>query len=630
MWFLALGLGCGDGEPVDHGAIDDDGDGTVLGTDCDDTDASVRPGADEKCNGLDDDCDGMVDEDAIDGVAVFVDADADGYGSEADGTACVPGANQAAASGDCDDADPGAHPGATEICNGGVDDDCDGAADDADDSVGGVVDWYVDEDQDGYGSGAASSSCIAPEGRIADASDCDDVDAAVHPGAEETCNGIDDDCDPSTSETGMVWRAGVLYWAIQDAIDDSLDGDLVEICSGTFYENLLIDKSIELAGVSSELSIIDGSVQQQAVISVVRPGVLLTVRGLTVQNGVSDWDSGGISAQQAGGLVVEDSAVLHNSAWYGGGIVGPEHGPASILSTLVSDNSGADGSGGGIVLYNDGTGDLTEIRDSEVTNNLCGYLGGGVFVADSSGGPMAHPVATISDTLIDGNWGVASTNFGASGGGLGSFVDLTLSGVTVSNNDAPNFGGGIAVYANATADDTTVISGNTAGEGGGGIYVSGGTWQYGSIEGNTASLGGGLALSGGQVSDVLVEANTATTAGGGVYIYYEGGVRNSAILSNVSAGGGGGIYATYTSSQYDAVVDDCTIEGNVAAIEGGGALIVNLGFRSVSSDWGSGATDNDPDDLTFYATTTTTEPVTLSDLETAEDFVCDVRDAVCE
>jgi len=57
---------------------------------------------------------------------------------------------------------------------------------------------------------------------------------------------------------------------------------------------------------------------------------------------------------------------------------------------------------------------------------------------------------------------------------------------------------------------------------------------------------------------------------------------------------------------------------------------INMRFQSISSDWGSGATDNDPDDLVFYATTTTTEPVTLSDLDTAEDFLCDPRDATCE
>ena len=48
------------------GSVDADGDGYVETDDCDDTDASVHPGADEYCNGRDDDCDGSVDEDAVD------------------------------------------------------------------------------------------------------------------------------------------------------------------------------------------------------------------------------------------------------------------------------------------------------------------------------------------------------------------------------------------------------------------------------------------------------------------------------------------------------------------------------------------------------------------------------------
>ncbi len=44
---------------------DDDGDGVEQGADCDDDDALVHPGADERCNEMDDDCDGEVDEDAV-------------------------------------------------------------------------------------------------------------------------------------------------------------------------------------------------------------------------------------------------------------------------------------------------------------------------------------------------------------------------------------------------------------------------------------------------------------------------------------------------------------------------------------------------------------------------------------
>ncbi len=170
-------------------------------SDCDDTDPSIHPGAIELCNGVDDDCDGEVDENAIDANVWFVDADADGFGSPvASVLACTQPTGFVADDSDCDDTDPSIHPGAIELCNG-LDDDCDGEADE------GAVDaptWFVDADADGFGDPtAAVLACVPPTGTVADGSDCDDTNAAVHPGANETCNGIDDDCDGEVDENGV-------------------------------------------------------------------------------------------------------------------------------------------------------------------------------------------------------------------------------------------------------------------------------------------------------------------------------------------------------------------------------------------------------------------------------------------
>lgn len=75
-------------------------------TDCNDNDSFIHPGAEEVCKGVDDDCDGSVDED--------FDQDSDGY------TVCA---------GDCNDQDPAVHPGAAEVCADGQDNDCDGFVD---------------------------------------------------------------------------------------------------------------------------------------------------------------------------------------------------------------------------------------------------------------------------------------------------------------------------------------------------------------------------------------------------------------------------------------------------------------------------------------------------------------------
>ena len=96
------------------------------GGDCDDTDASVHPGADEVCDDLDQDCDGEVDEDPIDGSIWYWDLDADGFGGGEEYYACTGVEGTSATSTDCDDDDASINPDAVEICGDGIDQDCDG------------------------------------------------------------------------------------------------------------------------------------------------------------------------------------------------------------------------------------------------------------------------------------------------------------------------------------------------------------------------------------------------------------------------------------------------------------------------------------------------------------------------
>ena len=149
--------------------VDADGDGSVASIDCDDADAAVFPGAVERCNGIDDDCDGDIDGGAVDASSWYADLDSDDYSAGEAVVACDAPDGSVSRDGDCDDGEPLAHPDAAESdCADPTDYNCDG-------SVG-----YVDGDRDGW------AACA----------ECDDTAATTFPGATEVSqDGVDQDCD---------------------------------------------------------------------------------------------------------------------------------------------------------------------------------------------------------------------------------------------------------------------------------------------------------------------------------------------------------------------------------------------------------------------------------------------------
>ncbi len=156
--------------------------------DCDDTDFAVSPQAAEVCDGKDNNCDGRVDEGAAPR-RWFLDTDLDGYGSGGRVTSCTQPAGYADRLGDCAPSDPAVNPGAAEVCDG-LDNNCDGVTDE-----GLTVVASPDADGDGWGSGVGGGVvCTVPAGWAPDG-DCDDANAAVHPGAAEDCtDGLDNGC----------------------------------------------------------------------------------------------------------------------------------------------------------------------------------------------------------------------------------------------------------------------------------------------------------------------------------------------------------------------------------------------------------------------------------------------------
>jgi gliding motility-associated-like protein len=159
-------------------------------TDCDDSDAYVKPIALEICNSIDDNCNNQVDEN-IQFNIYYEDTDGDSYGDPNSTISfCTLPFGYVSNSADCNDNYNFISPIGTEACNL-LDDNCNGFVDEGVQSI-----FYLDFDNDGFGNGnATTSACSLPSGYSSNSADCNDNSAVAYPGAIELCNLQDDDCD---------------------------------------------------------------------------------------------------------------------------------------------------------------------------------------------------------------------------------------------------------------------------------------------------------------------------------------------------------------------------------------------------------------------------------------------------
>ncbi|MEM4259808.1 MAG: putative metal-binding motif-containing protein [Candidatus Woesearchaeota archaeon] len=192
---------------------DSDSDGYTAtrcgGRDCDDSNSMINPGASEQCNGVDDDCDNLIDE-GFPTQTYYLDRDLDNWGGYFPTLIrCYLPSGYSINTGDCDDDNQEIHPAPPGelLCADNLDNDCDNSLDCSDsdcfyDSECCIPQtYYRDFDNDGWGNATIINSfCESTAGWTLNDDDCNDNNQWIHPAPPNeigsNCNdNLDNDCD---------------------------------------------------------------------------------------------------------------------------------------------------------------------------------------------------------------------------------------------------------------------------------------------------------------------------------------------------------------------------------------------------------------------------------------------------
>ena len=490
--------------------------------DCDDADPTVFPGAAEVCDGVDQDCDGLVNEEAVDAPTYYVDADGDGSGDPAQPVASCQLVEGLVRTGfDCDDADADVFPGAAETWYDGVDSDCD----------------PVNEfDADGDGSDAADWG----------GGDCDDRRAAVNPAATEVCDHRDNNCDGAIDEAGAEGAMA----AFVDADGDGFGGEATAVCTMT-------------AGMSLTGGDCDDTDAAVSPVAVERwyDGVDQDCDGANDQ----DADGDGIVRWESGGLDCDDADPAHGvEVWYTDGDgdgVGLTSSAAQTCAPGAADVTVPGDCDDAEARVSPG---LAEVCGDGLDNDCSGDRGGcGVFQSQST----ADAVAAVLGTSAGGRLGA---QLAALSDVDGDGVDEVVVGAPSLSTGTSRVGGFYVMPSDFADGDTTAdalgaLSGTTKDQALGGRLLNagdldgdgyedlivgreplsgvsdGGLWMVSGplqgalslgdgLRGQTgdtlgAALVGGADLSGDGVADLLFSATGRDDGGlnaGAIYLFTDG------------------------------------------------------------------------------------------------------------
>ena len=599
----------------------------------DDTGCSSIFDIPDGCNGLDDDCDGLVDENPE--LSWYADNDGDGYGDGELQWGCeVPGLSSSV-DGDCDDEEPRAHPGADEVCDG-IDNDCNGSVD-PDDSVD-VPTWYPDLDQDGHGVDSNPKvQCEAPPKSSLLNDDCDDAEATISPSDPEICfNDLDDDCNGTVDEhcivehcgditTNQTWdntRVHQLTCSIEvggsaDPILTVLAGTTLWFDDGTYLGSGNTGPGqIRMQGTtSSRVNLTSTREYKQAPWQGIWGGLQLGPQdsGSTFESMDMRWAGGGTAALTVTGtqLALTDSSVSMSDTY--GVSLDDNSVIAAWSNNVLKENiwpivlplmqAGELDNGS---TFSPNSDDLVWLRPGSVTTDLtlaaldaAWVMDGVVAVGGGSG---------VIFTLEDGATLVfeedATLTVGASGPAT-LVADGSVSGITIGSRDKQVAGSWLGLTFGAEST---------------GSAMTGVTIQYGGANGEGCLLlsGGELEMTDTVVQDcgeagVIVQSGSFTMDGGSVLnagtygLELEGGTLD---VQGVTISGSGTAPIRVLPDAMGAIASDCTLTGNTLD-----AVVVSEGTATVSATWAAlGVPWQAEGDLLIdsTATVTVTDGLTLA------------------
>lgn len=460
---------------------------STSGDDCDDGDPMVSPKGVEVCDGIDQDCDGAIDEDAVDQRDWFADNDGDGFGVGPATRACdAPPGLPTDVDGDCNDADASIYPGAHEAPCDGVDANCDGRVPDGVSVVGGG--WYAKVQPAVAAASSGGTVQICPG----------TYHESVNIEKDLTLQGVNGSAEDIVIKAPKGRRAlhakattltlrGITFSGGYDVYD----GGNVTI-SG---DETLIEDCVFSDGQSDYLG---GGLAWSGTDRVGRSE--LTIRNSEFADNYADYEGGGLSAASWGpyAVLLEDVRFERNEAGYAGG--------GASLSSL--DRTAKDA-----VEF--------ELIRAEFIDNAAGYEGGGLAVggwrlqsvtltdsrfvnnfAEREGGGASIDGWSPTELVIDGSTFDGNRTKGSAGLGLavGSWSDdiVDVNGSTFSNHSCSNEYGCSAISlggwggAELTMDSTDVV------DNGGGLSIGGRGSSYSAVitGGSFTRNGFGLSVAG--------------------------------------------------------------------------------------------------------------------------------------